>query len=350
MKPSHPLRNGYTTGSAATAAAVAAFRRQSDPVTLQLPGGGKLTVPIFRIGPGQAVVIKDGGDDPDVTTGSEIHVSLHPYDGPPEPADYVEQEAGLELVIRGGDGVGRVTRPGLAVAIGKTAINPVPRRMLRQNLAAAGCSGRYLVTITIPGGREVAARPMNPTLGIVDGISILGHSGIVRPYSHAAYAATIVLQLRSCAAAGEPVAALATGNRSAMAIARDFPQLPETSLIRIADFIHVAVTAARTANLPRLLLGCMPGKLFKYACGEKNTHARYSRIALSRLRDFGLTLPGIALENLSSMGELAAALSRETYMAVLDRVYEQAQHVLQAWAGNTTVQIILYDEAGRRLK
>ena len=349
MKPAVTLRNGYTTGSAAAAAAVAAFRQCSAPVELHLPGGGKISIPICRVRPGGACVIKDGGDDPDVTTGCEIWVDLYPFTGLPEESDYIERDAVLELVIRGGDGIGRVTRPGLAVPVGKFAINPTPRKMLLRNLRAIGCSGRYLVTIAVPDGAAVASRTLNPTLGILGGISILGNSGIVRPYSNAAYAATIVLQLKSIAANGLVEAALATGNRSAEAIKRDYPQLPDEAIVRIGDFIHVAVSAARTAGLVRLTVGCMPGKLFKYACGEKNTHAHRCKLTLSRLHDFGIDLPDIALEKLDTMGELASMLDAETYRSVLSRVFNRAETTLQQWAGDMELCLILYDDAGRRL-
>jgi len=333
----------------AGAAAVAAFLQSSAPVVLQLPGGKVLTIPINAAWHNGANVIKDGGDDPDVTTGCEIRVELQCFDGPPLASDYVENEDALELIIRGGDGVGHVTRPGLAVPVGKAAINPTPRKMLLHNLLAVGCKGRYLVTISVPLGEEIAMKTLNPTLGVVGGISILGNSGIVRPYSNAAYAATIALQLKSIAANGLAIAALVTGNRSADAVRRDYPQLPEEAIVRIGDFIYVAVNAAGKAGIKTLIIGCMPGKLFKYACGEKNTHAHNCKLTLSRLRDFGIELPGIALETMDTMGELATHLDEMTYKNVLTEVFAQAKLTLQQWAKNMDVDLILYDDAGRKL-
>ena len=135
------LREGYTTGSAVSAAAVAAFRQCADPVELLLPGNKKLVIPVKGQSGSCAVVVKDGGDDPDVTTGMDLIVEVTPYEGPAESADYEESEEDLKLVIRGGEGIGKVTRPGLAVPVGKYAINPMPRKMLLQNLLAAGCRG-----------------------------------------------------------------------------------------------------------------------------------------------------------------------------------------------------------------
>ena len=347
-KKAGTLRNGFTTGSAAGAAAMAAFRQSAEPVELFLPGGGRLTIPVFKTWQGGASVIKDGGDDPDVTTGSEIRVELAPFKGEPTPSDYLEQSDGLELVIRGGRGVGVSTRPGLAVPVGKAAINPTPRRMLLENLLHTGCRGRYLVVISVPGGEETAMKTLNPTLGIEGGISILGNSGIVRPYSNAAYAATLVLQIGSLAASGGKTVALTTGSRSAEAVTRDYPELPEEAVVRIGDFIHVAVTAVRKHKFERLIVGCMPGKLFKYACGERNTHAHNSRLTLTRLHEFGVKLPGLELERMDTMGELAAHLDENTYGEVLRTVLEKARSVLKQWAGKTAVEIALYDDAGRR--
>ncbi len=348
MKKPGTLRNGFTTGSAAGAAAVAAFRQSAEPVELFLPGGGRLAVPVFRIWPGGASVIKDGGDDPDVTTGSEIRVELTPFEGEPGASDYLEKSDELELVVRGGPGVGIATRPGLAVPVGKSAINPTPRRMLLENLVKAGCKGRYLAVISVPGGEETARKTLNPTLGIEGGISILGNTGIVRPYSNAAYAATLVLQIGSIVASGGKTVALVTGNRSADAVARDYPELSPEAVIRIGDFIHVAVTAARKNKIGKVIVGCMPGKLFKYACGERNTHARECKLTLARLRDFGLDLPGLPLERMDTMGELAAHLEEAVYRKVLCAVLEKARSVLKQWAGETVVEVALYDDAGRR--
>ena len=346
---SQVLRNGFTTGSAVTAAAVAAFRDPGEKVTLLLPGGGTLPIPVAEAAPGRASVVKDGGDDPDVTTGMTFRVTLTSFAGPAEPADHEEAAEGLTLVIRGVSGVGIVTRPGLAVPVGKYAVNPGPRKMLLTNLLRAGCRGRYLVTIEAVDGENVALRTLNPTLGIRGGISILGNSGIVRPYSNAAYAATIRLQLKSFAASGGRKAALVTGNRSADAVARDFPEIPAEGIVRIGDFIRVSLRAAAAAGLTEVVVGCMPGKLFKYACGEENTHAHRSKLTLVKLREFGIELPGIPLENMDSMGELSHHLTPGVWLDVLKKVHLRATEVLREWAGRTCVRAVLYNEKGEMI-
>lgn len=341
------LRTGYTTGSALTAAAVAAYRDVSGEVTIRLPGGDSLTVPVARRWPGGAAVVKDGGDDPDVTHGCEIVAELT-NSGECE-ADFVESCGAGVLLVRGGAGVGRVTRPGLAVAVGCPAINPGPRRMLAENLNLAGFGANpehLTVTVSVPGGEELAKQTLNPALGVVGGISILGHSGIVRPYSNAAYAETIRLQLGSLAACGGRAAALTTGNRTTEAVNRDYPELPPDAVIPIADFIHVAIRAAAEAKLERLVVGCMPGKLFKYACGLENTHAHRNRQELSRLAEFG-----VALFDVSTMGEVATRMEPGEYRALLDRLYEKAWEVLQRWAGaGLRIELALYDNEGGRIR
>ncbi len=341
------LRNGYTTGSAMTAAAVAAYRDVSGEVTIRLPDGGSLTVPVARRWPGGAAVRKDGGDDPDVTHGCEVVAELTNSGGCE--ADFVESCGAGVLLVRGGVGVGRVTRPGLAVPVGCPAINPGPRRMLAENLKLAGFGAkpeRLTVIVSVPGGEELAKQTLNPALGVLGGISILGHSGIVHPYSNAAYAETIRLQLGSLAACGGRAAALVTGNRTTEAVRRDYPELLADSVIPIADFIHVAIRAAAGAKLERLIVGCMPGKLFKYACGLENTHAHRNRQELSRLAEFG-----VELSDVSTMGEVAARMEPGEFRALLDRLYDKALETLQQWAGaDLRIELALYDNEGGRIR
>lgn len=342
------LRNGYTTGSCMTAAACAAYRalktaERPASIELRLPGGGTLAVPVAEVRPGFAAVVKDGGDDPDVTTGHRVEVAVEPFDGVPDPRDYSDGN----LVLTAGSGVGVATRPGLAVPVGKWAINPGPRRMLRDNLRP---ERRMRITVSVPDGEALAAETLNPTLGVKGGISILGTSGIVRPYSNAAYAATVALQFRSLAASGFTVGATATGSRTAAALRRDYPELAPQGVVEIADFIHVAVRAAASAGLEKLIVGCMPGKLFKYACGEKNTHARKNRLLMGRLAELNVPLPaGVDPARFESMGELKAALAPEAYRAVLEALKPLALRVLRGWGGALPVELALYNEKGERL-
>ena len=352
------LRCGYTTGSAAAAAACAAYLccgtgAKCERISLRLPDGSFLEVPVLEAAPFRAVVRKDGGDDPDVTTGAHIVVTLFPPDKP-DPREFEVPCGKGTLFLRGGRGVGTVTRPGLDVPPGHYAVNPGPRRMIAENLALAGfgrTAERLVVRIEVPGGEVLAEKTLNPVLGITGGISILGNSGIVYPYSNAAYAASIALQLRCIAAEGGSCAALATGGRTAAALAGDFPFLGEREIIRIGDFIYTAVNAAKKAGVKRLIVGCMAGKLFKYACGERNTHAHKAAMMLPRLREIVPELPAdVELEHFSSMGELASALPPDLYRTILLRCRDRAMEYLAAWAGNDMkTEIALYQDSGERL-
>lgn len=352
-----PLRNGFTTGAAATAAAVGAWTAQNgapppEQVELLLPDGSFLAIPLERCAPGTATVRKDGGDDPDVTDRAEIHVELRPGSCD-DPRAFHEQCGAGRLYLTGGEGVGVVTRPGLAVPPGHFAINPGPRRMLVKNLERAGfgkAPGEELtVVISVPAGKVLAEQTLNPTLGIVGGISILGNSGIVHPYSNAAYAATVALQLRAVAAAGGKAAALVTGNRTAEAVARDCPEFPPEAIIRIGDFIDAALRAAEAARLERIVLGCMTGKLFKYACGDRNTHAANTKLDLTRLEEFGVTLPGVPLEKLHTTGELAAYLTPEEFREIQQRLHRAALRTLSSRHPGIRLEIVLYDDRKEKI-
>lgn len=352
------LRCGFTTGSAAAAAACAAYlcRRtgaKCESVPLRLPDGSVLEVPVQEAAPSRAVVRKDGGDDPDVTTGAHIVVSLLPPDKP-DPRGFEVPCGKGTLFLRGGQGVGIVTRRGLNVPPGHYAVNPGPRRMIAENLAFAGfgrTAERLVVHIEVPEGEALAEKTLNPVLGITGGISILGNSGIVFPYSNAAYAASVALQLRCIAAEGGSCAALATGGRTAAALAGDFPFLGEREIVRIGDFIYTAVNAARKAGLKHLIVGCMAGKLFKYACGERNTHAHKAAMMLPRLREIVPELSSdVELEHFSTMGELASAVSAELYRTILLRCRDRAMEYFSAWGGNDMkTEIALYHDSGERL-
>lgn len=335
MTEKRELRCGFTTGTAVTAAALAVLH-QCRTVEVELPKHEKRLIPIHELTADTASVLKDAGDDPDVTHGAEIRVTLRPAaltEAGPE--DYLEPCGdNATLIVRGGPGVGLVTRPGLAVPPGKWAVNPGPRRILKQNLN--DLQGVWLLIISVPDGERLAEQTLNPKLGIVGGISILGNSGIVRPYSNAAYAASVALQLRSIAASGGSAAVLATGNRTAEAAERDFPGL---TVVRIGDFIKVSLLAAKKAGISRILLVCMPGKLFKYACGYENTHAHQVEMNLAEL------LPGVG--DVKSMGELAAALPEARYHDILKQLGKMANEKLGRW--HDGVEIVLYNAQGERL-
>jgi cobalt-precorrin-5B (C1)-methyltransferase len=278
----HTLRSGFTTGTAAAAsaklAALALFGRlPAGPpydVDIPLPDGARLTVTVSgldRLSDSRmrAVTVKDGGDDPDVTHGALIGctVALDPALAPGEAR------------IEGGPGVGRVTLPGLLVPVGQAAINPGPLAQIRAALAEAAAEAAppaacgLAAVIDVEGGQALAARTMNPRLGITGGISILGTSGIVRPFSHEAWQGAVAEALDVARALGIGHAGLSTGRRSEKALRGVLPHLPEQAFAQIADFFAFSLAAAAARGFAAVTLCAYPGKLVKMAMGLGNTHA-----------------------------------------------------------------------------
>lgn len=281
--PSGPLRRGWTTGTCATAAARAAFEALAtgtfpDPVTVTLPGGER---PAFALAVteggadfARAGVVKDAGDDPDVTHGALVVATVRP--GAP----------GSGLVFRAGEGVGTVTRPGLPLPVGEPAINPVPRRMIVQALdearAAVGGPADVLVEIAIPGGEALAARTLNPRLGIVGGLSVLGTTGIVVPYSCAAWIHSIHRGIDVARAMGFDHVAGATGATSEAAI-RDRHGLAEVQLIDMGDFVGGMLKYLRKHPVARVSVAGGFAKMVKLAQGMLDVHSKRGAVDLDYL-------------------------------------------------------------------
>jgi cobalt-precorrin-5B (C1)-methyltransferase len=247
-------------------------------------------------------VIKDAGDDPDVTHGVEVHAEVT-LDTPPSQEGRV---AGL--IIEGGRGIGKVTKPGLAVPVGEWAINPVPRQMITEAVLEVfprPASRVPHVTISIPDGEERAKRTLNARLGIVGGLSILGTTGVVRPISHKAWTDTLEVALDVALANGCDAVVLSTGRTSEVAAQnylRD-PGLPghsrkakagpgtrdrfkEEAFIMMGDHVGYALEACHRKGVPRVLLAVQFAKLFKVACGHPQTHVGSSRLDLDRLAEW----------------------------------------------------------------
>ncbi|MDD3311950.1 cobalt-precorrin-5B (C(1))-methyltransferase CbiD [Pseudodesulfovibrio sp.] len=282
------LRAGRTTGTCATAAAMAALRclltgERRAAMSAPLPAGGVLTVPVARIeregAAVRATVLKDGGDDPDATHGCEIQalVALEPGDGP------------LAVAVDGGRGVGRATLPGLPVPVGAAAINPDPLRQIEAGvrMAASGLgSGRVRVLVEVPEGEAIAKKTMNPRLGILGGISILGTQGIVRPYSHDAWTATIEEGMDVALALGLDHVVLTTGRRSERLFLDAHPGTPPQALVQAADFFAFSLRAAARRGFARVTWSLFFGKLAKQAQGMEYTHAKSDPVDFARLADW----------------------------------------------------------------
>ncbi len=272
------LRTGYTTGACAAAASKAAAQallnqKPVDAVTITLPKGQQVTFQLERCDLetdwAECSIIKDAGDDPDVTHGAEIVARVA-----------WSKEPGLAL--EGGVGVGVVTRQGVGLTVGGPAINPVPQQMITASVEEAvghlnGSKG-LRVTISVPKGEELAKKTLNARLGIIGGISILGTTGIVRPFSTSAWRAS-VLQAISVAAANEcPQIVLTTGGRSEKYAMALLPDLQEVAFVEMGDFVGAAVRQAVKHKMQKVTICGMIGKLSKMAQGVVQTHASGSSV------------------------------------------------------------------------
>ena len=279
------LRTGYTTGTSATAAAKAALlsiinQTKIENIDVKLPKGSFIKIPIhlcqFDENRSKCSVIKDGGDDPDVTHGAEIVVEL-------SFTDKIN-----EIEIDGGEGVGIVTKPGLGLELNKAAINPVPKKMINENLKEI--IDKYLlkkgikVIISVPKGKELGPKTDNPRIGILNGISILGTSGIVIPFSTASYAASIRQNLDVAIAMGNDTVVLTTGGRSED-FAKKIVDLPEHCFVQMGDFSGYTIQQCARKEIKKAYVVGFIGKLAKMAAGVKQTHVKGSKVDMNFLAE-----------------------------------------------------------------
>ncbi|MEV5821623.1 cobalt-precorrin-5B (C(1))-methyltransferase [Micromonospora harpali] len=351
------LRTGWTTGACATAAAKAAVtalvtgvpQRQ---VEIGLPAGSRVAFPVARCDladpPGagaEAVVVKDAGDDPDVTHGAHLTATVGWRDAP-----------GLDLA--GGPGVGTVTKPGLGLAVGGPAINETPRRMIGQAVAEVVdlTEVGVRVVISVPGGEVMARKTTNRRLGILGGISILGTTGIVRPFSTASWRASVVQAVHVMAAQGERTVVLCTGGRTERAARALLPDLPEVCFVEVGDFTGAAVTAAVGDGLTRVAFVGMAGKLAKLAAGVLMTHYTRSKVDLSLLgavtADAGGGPALVAEVVAANTGRHAYELWADAGLLrpAGDLLCARVRQVLLRFAGHAVdVDVAMVDFAGERL-
>jgi len=301
-------RTGFTTGACAAAAAKAATRvliggQPLGEITTTLPNGDQVTFALRRCETDGRVatcsVIKDAGDDPDCTHGAELVAA-------------VELRAAPGVELRGGDGVATVTKPGLGLDVGAPAINPVPRRniaeMVQKELPEGGGA---VVTISVPGGLEMAKQTLNARLGLIGGISILGTTGIVKPYSTAAYKASVVQAIDVARNRGIGELVLTTGGKSEAYAMQMFPAWPEEAFIQVGDFIGVGVKHCARRKVRRAIVVGMMGKLSKMANGKMQTHAAGSEV------------------NMELLGDLAAEAGAGPDVVTAIRAANTARHVLE---------------------
>ena len=337
----HPnLRRGWTTGACAAAAARAAASALRgdgfpDPVEIALPGGQRpaFALALQEAGEGfaRAGVVKDAGDDPDVTHGALVVVTVRPA------------APGAGLVFKAGEGVGTATRPGLPIAPGEPAINPGPRAMIAANLDGA----RDLeIEIAIPGGEKIAERTLNGRLGIVGGLSILGTTGIVVPYSCAAWIHTIHRGIDVARASGLHHVAGATGATSEAAV-QTLHALPEIALIDMGDFVGGMLKYLRTHPLRDVTLAGGVAKMSKLGQGLLDLHSRRGEVDLGWLAGL-VEEPALASANTAKHAfDLAAATGLNLAAPVADAAWLTAARALGV--GAERLEIAVFDRQGALL-
>jgi cobalt-precorrin-5B (C1)-methyltransferase len=283
-KPEGELRRGWTTGACATAAVKAAFAALRtgafpDPVTITLPKGERPAFPLALEEKGEgwarAGIVKDAGDDPDVTHGCMVVATV--------------REGGEGIRFRAGPGVGMVTKGGLPIPPGEPAINPVPRRMMSEVIAEMGGTAAE-IEISIPGGEALAERTWNPRLGIIGGLSILGTTGIVHPFSCAAWIASIHRGIDVARAMGLRHVAGCTGSTSEDAVRAHYG-LPLEAMLDMGDFAGGLLKYLRTHPVPRVTIGGGFGKMTKLAQGALDLHSGRSQVDLDFLAACAPELP-----------------------------------------------------------
>ena len=342
----YPLRSGYTTGACATAASKAALlgllgRDIPSLIPIRFPNGETLSLPVVDVQLGEesvsAIVVKDAGDDPDVTHGhrivSTIRFSSHP---------------GIHFLQ--GEGVGKVTLPGLGLEIGGPAINKVPRQMMEQELSAL-YQGGLDVTISVPDGRELAKRTFNPKLGIVDGISIIGTSGIVRPFSSEAFVEAIRREIEVAQALGCTHLVINSGAKSERYLKIEFPDLLPQAFVHFGNFIGETLRIADELHIPEVTMGIMIGKAVKLAEGFLDTHSKKVVMNKAFLKQLaiksGCSQEALALiENLTLARELWEHLSEADaslfFTELLDNCYAHCRPLMS----DGKLTILLIDEEG----
>lgn len=287
IKNQKKLRMGITTGTCAAAAAKAAaffllLDRKEEKILLHMPRGIEMAVPVFlnkrERDRAEFFVIKDSGDDPDVTDHAEIYASVERiFRDDKFPKTVFREEEDQRLFLDGGEGVGRVTRTGLEQEIGQAAINKVPRKMIFQAVKEvcdlADYEGALLITIRIPKGKELAARTFNPSLGIMGGISVLGTTGILEPMSEKAIIDTIEAQIRQFAAGGGKNLLVTPGNYGRGYVA-DYLHIDLKDSVKCSNYIGEVLDLAVVYGMDHLLLVGNVGKLIKLAAGIMNTHSK----------------------------------------------------------------------------
>lgn len=354
-----PLRNGYTTGACAAAAAKAAATclltgEKPDQVEIPFPDGSRHCFPVHlltqKTHQARAGIIKDAGDDPDVTNGAliEAMVSLENKRKTPENALDLDN-----ILLWGGSGIGRATKPGLAIKVGEPAINPIPRQMIAAAVKEAAANRKLLVEIAIANGEELAEKTLNHRLGIIGGLSILGTTGIVRPVSAEAWTATIQASMDVARACGLDEIVLATGRTSERG-AQAMLDLGDEAYTMMGDYLKFSLQAAAEHGFSRIHLAGMWAKITKAALAIPQTHVRNGALemkdAAALLADLGAEGELLSqIEQANTAREMLIHLQRAGKRDIIRAVCTKARDYAEKTSG-LPVNIYLVDHKARVLE
>jgi len=346
------LRFGWTTGACATAATKAALTALfggefPDPVIITLPKGQK---PAFALATekkgadyASVSIIKDAGDDPDVTHLARIMVTVR------------KLKRGAGVVFRAGEGVGTVTREGLPISVGEPAINPVPRQMMRDVVlevaSVANQPADIEIEVAIENGIELAQSTMNGRLGIVGGLSVLGTTGIVVPYSCASWIASIHRGIDVALAAKEQHLAASTGSTSEKAIAKLY-DLPEVALLDMGDFAGGVLKYIRKHPVPRLTIAGGFAKITKLAQGNMDLHSGRSHVDFEwlsdQIADLGAPMELVHKVRTANTAMQVLEWARQSNLSLAENVAEKAKTIaLEIGGGTTLIEVLIFDRKGQ---
>ena len=350
------LKSGFTTGTAAAAATKGALLvllddQVPDEVVVQLLTGDSIRIPLHTCSridkqTARCSVIKDAGDDPDITHKAEIGATVR----------LGVENCSTGITISGGQGVGRVTKPGLDIPLGEPAINPGPRKMIIQAvedvLQKHGIQRAVSTEVSVTDGEILAKKTLNARLGILGGISILGTTGIVRPLSHDAYIATIRAALSVAKAAGADTAVLTTGRRSERFSQMRWQNLPTEAFVQIGDYFKMSLETVSRIRFKKAIIAVFFGKAVKMALGVPHTHAAKSPMTLERLAHWALAVTGenALAERIASANTARHALDYilPGYPQVISRVGANMVSSAGAFAGpHVRIRGVIYGFDGQ---
>ncbi len=354
-KKKRGARKGFTTGACSAAAARAAtlgLVQGAVPkkVDCILPNEQQVCFAVSdgfcKNGHAHAVVIKDAGDDPDCTDKAPLTADVR-----------ILPEHPNEIRILGGQGVGRVTMQGLGLEVGGPAINPSPRKNIEKNVREAADSllkSKGLeVTISVPGGEKMAKKTLNPRLGILDGISILGTTGIVHPYSTAAFRDSVIQGIQIAAAQGQDTVVLTTGGRTEKFMMRELPNLAPACFVQMGDFLKYAIDTVVKEGIEHIIFGGMVGKLTKIAQGETITHANRNAVNTDLLAELVAEIgaPKNICEDIRAGQTARYASERMQELGLLDEFYQALgkkviETLSRRYPGKFDIRILICDFEG----